>query len=78
MTGTDDEWPIHPDNEWPARPDPEAEKALYVPPDEADNPAEAAQDATGLEAHHKGLLRVRRYRDTCVRLRVHHRHVRRR
>ena len=40
MTGTDDEWPIHPDNEWPVRPDPEAEKALYVPPDEADNPAE--------------------------------------
>ena len=29
-----------PDNEWPVRPDPEAEKALYVPPHEADNPAE--------------------------------------
>jgi hypothetical protein len=40
VTGTEDEWPIHPDNEWPARPNPEAEKALYVPPDEADNPAE--------------------------------------
>jgi hypothetical protein len=40
VTGTDDEWPIHPDNEWPARPNPEAEKALYVPPDKADNPAE--------------------------------------
>ena len=40
MTAPDDEWPIHPDNEWPVRPDPEAEKALYVPPDEADNPAE--------------------------------------
>ena len=32
--------PIHPDNEWPVRPDPEAEKALYAPPDKADNPAE--------------------------------------
>jgi hypothetical protein len=40
VTAPDDEWPIHPDNEWPVRPDPEAEKALYVPPDEADNPAE--------------------------------------
>lgn len=40
MTAPDDEWPIHPDNEWPVRPDPEAEKALYVPPAEADNPAE--------------------------------------
>jgi hypothetical protein len=40
VTGPNDEWPIHPDNEWPARPNPEAEKALYVPPDKADNPAE--------------------------------------
>jgi hypothetical protein len=39
VTGPNDEWPIHPDNKWPVRPDPEAEKALYVPPDEADNPA---------------------------------------
>ena len=42
MTGPNDEWPIHPSDEWPIRPDPEAQKALYVyvPPDEADNPAE--------------------------------------
>jgi hypothetical protein len=40
VTSPNDEWPIQPDNEWPVRPDPEAEKALYVPPDEIEAPAD--------------------------------------
>jgi hypothetical protein len=44
VTSPNDEWPIHPDNEWPVRPDPEAEKALYVPPDETEQANNAVDE----------------------------------